>query len=595
MGAVAATSSWAHDPAFLLPAPSSHCSSSRSPAEHVDRARSRLPGPGCSVSSVSCVLGALAMLGRRRRRTARSAQEPGFSIAEVERCWDAAKELEQSPEELASTCALLCCIQRQLGTYAVVYEGQEGTCEILHRAPPLPMVLSWEDCQGDEVYKQSYAVLGGNNLLSRLLICLRQVHLDCRFGAPADPTGKSLRAKVSFLKSFTDISETPESWSLGQHGLWLSWTDEDGEDMASVFLPEAIKRIAGIKGERRALANFKQSSTAGVLATDDLIGELISEDVSSLPRPVDDALLVIDVPEEEDPLTPAQRMLEVFRDRSSVWQAWQGTSGSLPPGHVLYRFEVEGGSCDYSSLPTSTVRQVNQDHLQLLVTAQARAMLQDSLDAQPRFATLAVPGGQVRAVVVPTDGAYSNAHRTFFDRFPPDESLNLRQANRIFVLADVWDCYIDGIGLPDSRCAWYGKMSLNLVILEKLRRTGNFSELTLKQDESERAVEVLMPIIEGCLAAGRELTLVPLLMGGMKRDRLEAYAEVIAPYLSETKNMFVVAGDLEKFARFLEPSSNSEDDLSWDLQGSATTSLELFARTLLKAPAEHRLSINRVW
>lgn len=348
----------------------------------------------------------------------------------------------------------------------------------------------------------------------------------------------------------------------------------------------------------------------------------------------------------------------------------------LPSGSVLYRFEALDASCPVASLPTMKSRLVSREHVQSLLVAQSRMLSADvksrklstdvksrklSADAgesskslgigsrsAARFAAITSALGataletkeaspavrsssdeqQFRAFIVPTSGAYSNAHLTFAEGIRGAQPAGLDQVRRIFVLASVWDCYIDGCGLPERRCAWYGDMPLDLVVLERLRSSRAFTELTVEQDMRERAVEVLLPLIDTCFAKRQDFTLVPVLVGGVMPKQAEHYSKLLAPYLADPANLFVVAGDVDELGDSLQSLRNTaakadnvtdaaaQDDSSSD--GPSNTScrwlrevpvllnqrdrfapvhdaLELFLAALVQAPQHQQLSLSRFW
>jgi len=324
---------------------------------------------------------------------------------------------------------------------------------------------------------------------------------------------------------------------------------------------------------------------------------------------------------------------------------------------VLYRFEATVGVCPVSNLPTMKSRVVSRDHMQSLLVAQSRIQSEDTGGPggrfKARFAALtsasrdALPASdplgsakasskgaireetQVRAFIVPTSGVYTNSHLTFGEGIAGGpQAAGLEQVRRIFVLASVWDCFVDGCGLPERRCAWYGQMPLDLVVLERLRSSRAFTELTVEQDKRERAIEVVLPLIETCFKE-RDFTLVPVLVGGLLAPQAEQYSKLLAPYLADPANLFVVAGDVDELGESLQSfrNSTSNGDVAADSDSSADDSevgdpivpgrswvrevptllgqkekltpvfdaLELFLAALAQAPERELLSLNRFW
>uniref|UniRef100_A0A7S2PRJ9 Uncharacterized protein n=1 Tax=Zooxanthella nutricula TaxID=1333877 RepID=A0A7S2PRJ9_9DINO len=369
---------------------------------------------------------------------------------------------------------------------------------------------------------------GGATLLQQLLDCCRSSAQDKRFGSPGNGTAKSLTAQVSLLRDFEDISSDRENFTLGTHGLLYCLPIEGGPPAYRLYLPEVALKVAGGRTTKRgtqlvlqALADWKGGRDIAEESTDE-------ED-------------------EED-------SEESYEDDDEA---------SFPSNSVLYRFEAVSSGCPVANLPTMKTRNISREHLQQALVAQNRVA--DAIADGPRrgaqFAELTsvtVAGSatekkeagreSVRAFIVPTTGAYTGAQVSFVEGLDEARPEGLKQVRRIFVLASVWDCFIDGCGLPERRCAWYNRFPLDLVVLERLRGSRAFCELTVEQDMRERAIEVLLPIVGQCLDEGQEFTLVPVLVGGVMRDKASRYAELLAPYLADPANLFVVAGDMNDFS-----------------------------------------------
>lgn len=447
---------------------------------------------------------------------------------------------------------------------------------------------------------------GGENLLEQLLYCGKQVQGDHRFGAPGAKAASELRARVSLLRGFVDISGEPGNWELGQHGLWYCPSSELAE-AGCVYLPEIAERIAGIEDPRGDGDEEPDASSSGV----DRQRVLRALRVRGLRR--------ADVPDAED----VDALLE---------------KEELPQGHCLYRFDVLDGESSVGNLPTMKTRLEGWHHgnLRELILAQAKIRMEEESGAPAaaipggsRFAVLtAGDAARVRAFVVPTTGAYSNAHVRFMAKMERASFNGLDEVRRIFVLAPVWDCYVDGLALPERRCAWYAtsprtsRVPLDLAVLEQLRRFEVFSEVSVEQDMKERSIEALLPIVTKCLPDGQDYTLVPLLVGGVVPSKAEEYVSVLEPFLSDPANLFVVAGDVDELGgdSMQDAAPNSSAASSGegaDTDASATTSsdqpaarwmrevpsligqqgqftfdsLELFLAVLTQVPQEEKLRL----
>jgi len=548
----------------------------------------------------------------------------GLVVEDINRNWEDVDALGRSAKDIANQCALLCCVQRQLGYFAALHEGAVGSGSIVSRAPPLPMVLSWEGKGGvDEVYAMGLAPGGKSNLLQQLLGCVKECADDVRWGVPSSLNRQAVdlltvTAKVSLLRGFEDISADPENWTLGTHGLWYSRPLRNGDRSTRVYLPEVAQRIAGVSAE----------------SVDDEDDAAEEYDQEAGVQKVLQALAGWDGGEKEEKTDDAAEEADEEFD--------------LPSGSKLYRFEALSGKCPVSNLPTMKVRIPARENQEKMLVAQSRIQDGDfsgimrsgarfaALTSSPKPGTIlseasttednASNGSRIRAFIVPVTGAYSNAHKTFDANLRDSRPAGLDQVRRIFVIASVWDCYIDGCGLPERRCAFYGNMPLDLVVLERLRSSRAFSELSVEQDVKERGVEVLLPLIDTVLNKNQEFTIVPVLVGGLMSDKAEQYAKLLAPYLADPTNLFVVSGDVDALGDGLEQiptdrvdswgkGENSPDDLpaglvspnaqqTWEREVPILLNqkdrllpifdaLELFLSVLAQSPQKEQLSLNR--
>ncbi|CAE7248319.1 memo-1 [Symbiodinium natans] len=504
----------------------------------------------------------------RRGCRLRAAQaDTKLDLTQVEERWGEAETIGNA-QEMAQVCALLCCVQRQLGYMAALHEGNVGAGAIVSQAPALPLVVSWEGPGGlEEGYGTSFAVNGDatdSTLLEHLLKCVDRAGLDRRFGSPAEEVVQDMKAKVSLLRTFTDISETPQDWSPGTHGLWYS----DGQEAKVVYLPQVAQEVvngtASQNAAQRLLAIVRRRSGGASSEDDDLDEE----------------------EEEEEELT-------------------------IPEGHALYRFETVQGECPISTLPLLQTRKILDEHVRQLLIAKARISQGEDKGkregAAPRFALLGRDDQNVAAIVVPTQGAYANLSEPFAQLADPPTGLG--EVQRLFVLAPVWDCYIDGCGIPEQRCAWYGSMPLDIPLLEQFRTSKAFQVVTVEQDQRERCIEALLPFVQSCVGEDQKFTLVPILVGGLMTEKAEQYASLLSPYLADPRNLFIIGGDVDTLGeqfdweRYADMSGGPERFMieapkfinRAEQVVPVFSALELFLSILASAPEREQLSLNRYW
>ncbi|CAJ1329278.1 unnamed protein product [Effrenium voratum] len=102
---------------------------------------------------------------QRRARAVSMEVDTSLAPSEVEECWAQAESMGDT-EAIAASCALLCCVQRQLGYLAADHEGKNGAARLVSQVPALPLALSWEG--KDHIFGMSIAVSGDCNLLDHL-------------------------------------------------------------------------------------------------------------------------------------------------------------------------------------------------------------------------------------------------------------------------------------------------------------------------------------------------------------------------------------------------------------------------------------------
>jgi AmmeMemoRadiSam system protein B len=81
-------------------------------------------------------------------------------------------------------------------------------------------------------------------------------------------------------------------------------------------------------------------------------------------------------------------------------------------------------------------------------------------------------------------------------------------------------------------------------VIAELKATGQFESMSKQTDEDEHSIEMHLPYIYKIMEdkAG-EYTIVPILVGALNRLREEFYGKLLAPYLADSENLFVISSD----------------------------------------------------
>ncbi|KAJ2721453.1 hypothetical protein GGI07_003966 [Coemansia sp. Benny D115] len=149
-----------------------------------------------------------------------------------------------------------------------------------------------------------------------------------------------------------------------------------------------------------------------------------------------------------------------------------------------------------------------------------------------------VPGG-VRAIIGPHAGySYSGPNAAFAYK-----CINPQGVKRVFLLGPSHHVYLDKCAL--SQCREYetplGNIPLDLDVMQELRTKGEWKSMSRQVDEDEHSLEMHLPYISKVF--GQSAKLVPILVGNLSPDREAYYGRLLAPYLADAENLFIVSSD----------------------------------------------------
>jgi len=66
--------------------------------------------------------------------------------------------------------------------------------------------------------------------------------------------------------------------------------------------------------------------------------------------------------------------------------------------------------------------------------------------------------------------------------------------------------------------------------------------MSLSTDEDEHSIEMHLPYIRK-IFEGKDIKVVPILVGAINTQEEKAYGEILAPYLDSTDNLFIISSD----------------------------------------------------
>ncbi|GAB5361477.1 hypothetical protein AAMO2058_000716500 [Amorphochlora amoebiformis] len=145
-----------------------------------------------------------------------------------------------------------------------------------------------------------------------------------------------------------------------------------------------------------------------------------------------------------------------------------------------------------------------------------------------------------KAIIAPHAGySYSGPTAAYAYKF-----INPKNVKRIFVLGPSHHFYTSGCEI--TACKSYetpvGNIKVDLKVNEELSKTKKFKKMTLSHDEDEHSIEMHLPYIAHVMK-GYHFTLVPILVGSLTVKAEKEYGAILAPYLNDPSNFFVISSD----------------------------------------------------
>eukprot|EP00471_Norrisiella_sphaerica_P004710 CAMPEP_0184487486 /NCGR_PEP_ID=MMETSP0113_2-20130426/10142_1 /TAXON_ID=91329 /ORGANISM="Norrisiella sphaerica, Strain BC52" /LENGTH=299 /DNA_ID=CAMNT_0026869817 /DNA_START=13 /DNA_END=912 /DNA_ORIENTATION=+ len=153
---------------------------------------------------------------------------------------------------------------------------------------------------------------------------------------------------------------------------------------------------------------------------------------------------------------------------------------------------------------------------------------------------LTLQDGSLRGLIGPHAG-FSYSGPTAAHAY---KHINPEKVKRIFLLGPSHHFYTDGCEL--TACKRYetpvGDIKIDEAMVAELMKTGKFKKMSLGVDEDEHSMEMHLPYIAHVMK-GKAFTLVPILVGSLSTKSEKMYGELLAPYLQDPANFFVISSD----------------------------------------------------
>ncbi|KAH8102624.1 UPF0103-domain-containing protein [Cristinia sonorae] len=166
--------------------------------------------------------------------------------------------------------------------------------------------------------------------------------------------------------------------------------------------------------------------------------------------------------------------------------------------------------------------------------------LTEYLNAVEPSAEFAPPIQRCKAIIAPHAGySYSGPAAAWAYK-----SIDSAGIKRVFILGPSHHVWLDGCAL--SQCKEYqtpiGNLPLDVDTIEELRKTNEFSDMEIGTDEDEHSIEMHLPYVRK-IFEGQNIHIVPILIGGIRKDKEEKFGAILAPYLARDDTIFVVSSD----------------------------------------------------
>lgn len=128
---------------------------------------------------------------------------------------------------------------------------------------------------------------------------------------------------------------------------------------------------------------------------------------------------------------------------------------------------------------------------------------------------------------------------------PTAVSTDSPPIRRVFILGPSHHFYLDGCAL--SRCDAYetplGDLPLDRSTVDALHATGEFDWMSQDTDEDEHSIEMHLPYVRKVFKGRDDLSIVPILVGATSTSKEAHFGKILAPYLADPENFFVISSD----------------------------------------------------
>ncbi|KAJ2758751.1 hypothetical protein H4S06_002558 [Coemansia sp. BCRC 34490] len=166
-------------------------------------------------------------------------------------------------------------------------------------------------------------------------------------------------------------------------------------------------------------------------------------------------------------------------------------------------------------------------------------------EIEPAGSSCQAPVTGVRAIIGPHAGlSYSGATAAYAYR-----CIDVTKVRRVFLLGPSHHVYLEKCAV--SACDEYetpmGNIRVDRDTIDELRSKWGpdaWQFMSTRADEDEHSLEMHLPFIYKIFEASVDrIRLVPIMVGNLRLERERQYGKMLAPYLADEENLFVISSD----------------------------------------------------
>ncbi|KIK75851.1 hypothetical protein PAXRUDRAFT_835535 [Paxillus rubicundulus Ve08.2h10] len=129
-------------------------------------------------------------------------------------------------------------------------------------------------------------------------------------------------------------------------------------------------------------------------------------------------------------------------------------------------------------------------------------------------------------------------------------SIDTTGIKRVFILGPAHHVHLNRCDV--SGCDYYvtplGNLLLDKDTIGKLLKTGKFGTMSIDTDKDEHSIEMHLPYVRQ-IFKDSDITVVPILVGSINSTQEKTYGSILAPYLADPENFFVISSDFCHWGR----------------------------------------------